>query len=509
MKFIRSVVYILLSIIVLDQFFFNYLIWKLPNESAWNTNHFFNFIYEYRRIKQTPKSKPRILFIGSSISYYSTDKELLENYLKEKTGNQYDVEYFSYAGMTPLDAYLTFDKIVDLKPDLIVFPINFIDLRLHRAYVLDPKNQNSSIDEKILLVDALDFLEAQQSKYAFSWEALTAFYPYLNLNQNAKYLASTLFFFYRYREIYLKNLQHLYNHRFGRNTSYHGYAGVQIPERINSLGWTGEKFSFYPLSYMQKQGFYIQIVPEILLKGKLVVTITNKNGFKQVEKFASSGWKRIQLKSEFIQQKSLVTASLSNTWIPYEAKEDRFDHSKDMLGVRLQQTFGLEKPENGQQYTRVERLEDLRYIGMNDSDYENYFYFRLLDDLEHRPGIAYLHALKDAKIRVAREPFVPTLHLKYLKMFSELSNKNKIKLLVINNPENPISLSWYEQSNWYEDHINYLRGLDSRYCKFVDLRNHLKMQDFSDYHHFTYPGMVKMTPIYGNLIADFSQNDKN
>ena len=172
--------------------------------------------------------------------------------------------------------------------------------------------------------------------------------------------------FYRYREIYSQNLRNLYNHRFGRNTSYHGYGGVQIPERVNSLGWTGKRFSFLPKTYMFDKGFWIQIVPEIIEKGPLTLTL-HSEWETDVLVFTDPGCKKIKLNSKFQKQYSFITAELSATWKPYLAKEDRFDHSRDDVGVRLQQTFGLDRPLSDMQYVREERTEDLRYINMTDA----------------------------------------------------------------------------------------------------------------------------------------------
>ena len=272
---LKRILLFAITLFAVDQIFFGFLIWRLPNESPWGTNHFFNFIYEKKRIERTPKVNPRILIIGSSIAYYSVDRDLLRGYLKE---------YLSYAGMTPLDSFLLREDIDKLKPDLVLYPINFIDLRLHRAYVLHPNGTNERIDDKVLLLDALNFVEAPQSKFTFPEKTIQEFYKILPLEKTSTYLSS----FYRYREIFSQNLKNLYNHRFGRNTSYHGYAGVQIPERINSLGWTGKQFSFVPKPYMFEKGFWIQIVPEILVEGNLVLTLLsqtqkdeiNRNGKK-------------------------------------------------------------------------------------------------------------------------------------------------------------------------------------------------------------------------------------
>jgi hypothetical protein len=175
-----------------------------------------------------------------------------------------------------------------------------------------------------------------------------------------------------------------------------------------------------------------------------------------------SGWKKIKLNEKFKDAKSFLTAKLSATWQPYLAKEDRFDHSRDEMGVRLQQTFGLEKPLSNMQYFREERTEDIRYLTMSDSEYTEYFNYRLLSDFENRPGIRYIHALKDAKERLTKEKFRPGIHLQYLKKFTESMKEKKIPVLLINNPENPLSLNWYEKSNWYQEYIFYLQNLISK-----------------------------------------------
>ncbi len=507
MKILKNFFSVLFFVLLIDFLFFRVLIWKLPNESPWGTNHFFNFEYEFKKVQSKITSNPRILVVGSSIAYYSIDRDLLKNYLQEKAGKTFDVEYFSYAGMTPLDAVLCYEYIRELNPLLIVFPVNFIDYRIHRAYALNPASANAS-GEKELIRDALNFGEAPQSRFSFPYPALREFWNVIGLEKSSENLAASIFGFYRYREIYFPNLKNLYNHRFGRNTSYHGYAGVQIPERVSSLGWTGRSFTFYPTSKMRREGFYIQLVPEIFSKGKLSVEVKNSKGSLQMLDFAKPGWTHVRLDEKFYAENIPVTATLSNTWRPKDAKDDRFDHSNDEMGVRLTQTFGLEEPLSDMQYVREERSEDLRYIGMGDDEYRKYFTYRLLDDFAHRPGIAYLHALKNAKVKLAQEKFFPTLHLKYLKKFAELAERDSQRVLIVNNPESPLSMEWYANSDWYKSHLEYLFSISGRNVEFSDLKDFLKMQDFSDFHHFTFPGMVKMNPIYGDKILGAIQPQK-
>lgn len=494
MKNVKILFTLLFFVVVLDEIFFGNLIWNLPNESPWGTNHFFNFVYELKKIEKKEKTKKRILAIGSSISYYSIDKKKFEDEFKKSYKEDVELEYLSYAGMTPLDAYLLKEKIISLKPDLVLYLINFIDFRLHRAYVLNPNKTNFETDDYDLLLDALNFGDAPQSKFAFPFETLKEFLFTIPIERSSDYLAAFMFRFFRYREIYFQNLKNLYNHRFSKNISYHGYAGVQIPERINSLGWTTGSFSFETKSYMYEEGFLVEVIPEILKKGFLEISIYDSNSvLKQKINFSKTGWQKITLDSK-IKLGSFVKAVLSETWKVSEATGDKKDYSHDLLGIRLQQIFGLDKPLNDMQYVREERLEDLRYLSMNENEYTKYFEYRLLSDFEQRPGIRYLIALRDAKIKLSSEKFRPVLHFGYLKKFSSHMEQNKIQTLIINHPESPISLSWYENSIWYKDHLNYLKSLDSKNVKFLDWRNELGFNDFSDFHHTTYSGLEKLNP---------------
>ncbi|XDD52279.1 hypothetical protein AB3N59_18225 [Leptospira sp. WS92.C1] len=491
---------------LLDFLFFRVLIWKVPNESPWSSNHFYNFLYEYFSLHEKKKQHPRVLIVGSSIAHYSLDRELLRKDIYAKTGKEVEVEFLSYAGMTPLDAWLCRKKILELEPDFVVFPINFIDWRLHRAYLLDANFKNESVDSKILLLDALNFFEAPQSRFIFPLETAIEFFPELGFARSAEYIAAYLFGFYRYKDVFWKNLRSLYDHRYGRNTSYHGYNGVQIPERVTSLGWTGKTFSFRPVIGMKKNGFLIQIVPEILALGPLRITFRKKNAIQGFT-FTEPGWKKILLTESFFMKSddTLVTAELSNTWTPFYAEGENKDWNYDRLGVRLQQTFGMDAPRDGMQYTREERLEDIRFIGMSDLEYSKYFNFRLLDDYPQRPGIGYLIALRNAKFLIREEKFVPILHFQYLKKFAGFLKEKRIPLWIVNNPENPISLSWYADSDWYRGHIAFLKNLEGDNVYFSDLKDSLPMQDFSDYHHFTYPGMVEMSTIYAKEFVKISE----
>ncbi|MEM7179514.1 MAG: hypothetical protein AAF518_01270 [Spirochaetota bacterium] len=497
MKVVKKLLLLALFFVALDRFLFGYVIWKLPNETPWATNYFFNFLYNYKQVKESESKKPLVLLVGSSIVFYSFDRRQVEQLLAKKFNREFRLEYFSYPGMTPIDAYLLYDKISALKPALVIYPLNFIDYRIHRYYLRG--REKKPIDDLAILKDALDFGEAPQSKSLFPLAALQNYYDVFSPQKSATYLAAYLFLSYRYKGIYYKNIKLNYNHRFGRNTSYHGYTGVQLPERINYLGWTSGQFSFVPHAYMASKGFYIQVVPEILNKGPLCLSFTDLRG-QEVQKkcFTRVGWQKVVL-SELALQQKMLRCRLSSTWIPKLAHGDRFDYAQEPLGVRLQQTFGLSAPRRDIYFQREERLRDLRFQGMRKEGYEAYFHYRLLQDPEKRPGIAYLHAIWESKKYVAQTNFTPNLHFRYLQKWLSKCQQGGFSVMLINHPENPIALRLYENSLWYQKHLQYLqKQAQHPQTYFYDLRKQLSSLEFADFHHVTYAGMRKM----GIVLAD-------
>ncbi|TGM51692.1 hypothetical protein EHQ91_16915 [Leptospira biflexa] len=485
----------------IDFFVFQKLQFHLPNESPWNTNHFFNFLYEYERIRSLPKSKKRIIIVGSSVAYYSIDASSLEKTLKEKYALDADVFYLAYAGNSPLYVYLLLDWLEPLKPDLVVYPVNFIDYRLHRTYVLFPEGRNDSVDEGLVIQDALTFGEAPQSLWVFPKETLLEVGSKMDFETWSRYLVSSSFSFYRYKDIYEQNLQNLIQHRFGRNTSYHSYMGVSIPESVNGLGWTGKQFSFFPTKKMEEKGFWIEVTPFLIAGSNCQLVFSNGN-HNQVVNLSQARWTQIHLDADFFRERNKITATLERVWYAHEASGAYLDYHWDPMGVRLEQTFGLEEPKSGVQYIREPRTEDFRYNGMDDETYTRYFYYRLLEGLDKRPGIGYLVALKLAKERIRNEKFRPFFHFRYIQKIADHFRNRNVPFLLINNPENPISLRWYEDSEWYKDHLRYLQSMESGSVHFWDIRDVLPMQGFSDFHHFTYVGMEQMNPIYAERIGN-------
>lgn len=484
--------------ILMDWFFWGHVLWKIPNESSWGTDFFYNYEYEKRRVLGEDPGNPRVVLLGSSVAGYSFDPETLRHYLAMK-GLISDVRLLAHAGFTPIDAYAQRKEILEMKPTIIVYPLNFVDFRIFRSFQIFPEKPLLEVDESVLISDSLNPIYAPQAKYSYPFRVLIDFYPYYNWETGSMFLSSSLFPFYRYREIAYDNLKHLYNHRYTRNTSYYWYQGVQIPERVSTLGWTGKRFSFGWNQTLNTKGFYVQIVPELLRSGEVLLEF--KSGeLREEKKFMEPGWKKVQLKNFPIG--SMITCEISKTWKPVEAGGDRFDYAREDMGVRLQETFGLEFPERNAHTVRQERLEDLRFRNLSEPEYKEYFQFRLLQDRDIRPGLVTMSLYKEAKERLHRENFRPFFQYRYLKQFLEFMHENNVQVLFILNPENPYSLAWYKTSDYLKDEKAYLLSLEKKGIVFYDLLDYLPGSEFGDYHHLTYGGMKRMTPVYGDKIKD-------
>ena len=119
---LSKIILIFFCFILFDRLFWGELYWKIPNESSWGTDFFYNYNYEKKRLEQDSNHKDRILIIGSSIARYSFETSLLEDYLKTK-GFEREVRLLSHAGMTPIDAYGQRDSIEKMKEVLFAYSI--------------------------------------------------------------------------------------------------------------------------------------------------------------------------------------------------------------------------------------------------------------------------------------------------------------------------------------------------------------------------------------------------
>jgi hypothetical protein len=77
-----------------------------------------------------------------------------------------------------------------------------------------------------------------------------------------------------------------------------------------------------------------------------------------------------------------------------------------------------------------------------------------------------------------------------------------VAVVLVNNPESPLILGEYENTDFYRGYRAFLRGMAERDGVFYhDLAAALPAEDFNDWHHINYIGAIKLGPRYAAMVA--------
>lgn len=196
-------------------------------------------------------------------------------------------------------------------------------------------------------------------------------------------------------------------------------------------------------------------------------------------------------------------------------------------GLRLPGNFGIERLPAGQAYKRRPAWEDWRLAAMNEAQYRADFAARIepVDWREPRHlAFRQLNQIRLAKYYTNWYRFQPELQqLQDLARFARDvtavrgqapiaasmttpdettttdARAHRSRLLLVNNPENPLTLAAYDDNRWYRDYLEHMRGLASAggpSLSFADHRRRLPANQFLDTHHLSYGGLQAMAPVY-------------
>ncbi len=446
------------------------------------------------------------MVVGSSIAGYSVLPDQLETRL-QKSDARRRVFLLSHQGLNGLDLSLYTPRLLELKPDVIVVPVNMVDFRLERPLMTGELARLSGPDRP----DALLALEADlyhpEIRALAPGEALRQMRRLPRSETVSALLLARLSALYRYEEIGLVPLRLLLSHRFSAGRSYLHYAGMPIDgEGVTKRGWTSRRFSFILPDDAARSGWEIQGHPATPKDSLFALTLIPADARDDScsDPHASPGRKSDPLSH------SVRTLPLRPGWqrISFEPGDAGkrvcvvikpgvwADEESDTLGVRLTEFFGR-KPAQIHPVREVRR-EDVQFKSMTDAEYRVSFDRRILRF--DRAGMEYLNALEMAKktwaVR-AFDPEIPALAL--FARWKEATLAAGVNVLVVEAPENPISRSWLETSDWARGFSQFLAagdraGAAERGRLFYAAETKLlPMQSFSDYHHLTYFGAEVFT----------------
>ncbi len=496
MRAFKFILTFVLAYFVLDGFLFRFLLWRLPNESAWESFPLYNFEYRFRHLARREKAGEfRIIAAGSSIALYSILPEKLNELFAGEPGNRTNVLMLARQGLNVFELNAIFDRILETRPDVIILPLNMVDFRLERPIVLD-------------LVKDLDTDhrgEALQSAESDLWQ-----FPesqildpggYLLAARSPRDLGRGLFLeisaAYRYRSLFWDGPSQYLENRYSKGRSYENYAGIPVEGgNITHRGWVGSNFEITITETLRREGLDVQAPDSLFarpgendMSGPILEIQPAEARPRRIE--LQRGWQNISLSEQ--SPGSKVRFRVSRSFYS--------DENDDRFALRFSRNAGRSEPISFP-VSRELRREDERYRRMTDTEYPESFARRILKF--SRPGMQYLQSLQTAKRIWALRHFDPDLPAaRAFRQFQKKAADAGIPLVVIHSPENPLSREWYEKSVWYAEFIKYLSespGAAAGQYSFYQWQDALPMQDFYDYHHLTYFGAQKFTDRLARIL---------
>lgn len=463
---------------ILDGIYAGFLLWKIPNESAWGTRPYYNFEYRARLLETKEKSpgRERIIIAGSSIAIYSLSETLLS---KNIHGNP-EVYTLAHEGLSVYELAAYSRRIFNAQPDLIILPLGTVDFRLERRYNV----QNISTESMIR-----DRLDDSGMKIIDPAQSLFTFGEHLNFAQKLRLSFASLSRVYRYKSLLFFPVQTWLDNRFASGKSFHHYSGIRSGRGdITVRGHTPKQFSLPVTDALLANGLYFQILNPA---GDTVTVFSTESC--AVSREFSPGWQRLSLdKSCFAGAAEISVRVDQGIYVP---------ERDDTYGVRLAARTGLTTPRKFS-YERYKMREDTLYESMPLQRYKESYEKRVTDPA--RPETVYFRAIEHTKKELSNEPFdrhFPSMQA--LKLFLERARREPVPVLVLFAPESELSLVYYQNSQWFSGFQGYLKNsavesghtFQNDCCLYAPNR-------FYDMHHLTFQASREYSMHVSRLVNE-------
>lgn len=512
--------------LLVDRILYDRLLFALPNYSGWDSFRWYNFEYNLRRLEREGDeraaardgagpggaTKPRVIVVGSSIAKYAVQTDLLEAGL-QKRGRPAAARLAVHAAMLPTDLYYYRERLARARPDLIVYLTNPADLDLERY--LPPHEAGGG------------YSDASMENYLARRHPMLMYYPgAYGLDHRASLTSESLaklalrqwFYVLRFKDEWRPLLRFTSQVRERPVRSYLNYQGRPIPELLWRDGWTGACFSLDPAWLGPDRELFLQVLPELMsvpdfgleffaerAQGSAAGCRSRGLAYARIS-FRKSGWQPIRLPTP-PPGAARVFVRLSHVLDGEDIWQVRAD-SPVWLGRGLRLPGYLGRPAGMQDayYERATSLEDARLRSLSDGEYRADFLRRVhpLDwrDERHR-ALAQFNKLRLSKYYTNWYEWSEIYQARELRRFIEYMRGRDVRVLVVNNPENPLTRAAYEDNDWYRGYLNFFQAQAARDggISFVDLRDAAPMQEFIDAHHLTRYGVERMAPEYARAIA--------
>lgn len=429
-------------LLLLDWLLFDLVLFALPAFASWDMRGRFTL---ERQIRTLRGQSPSFAVIGSSVARYGV--------------LGYEERLLSRNGLNPWEL-LALSERLDLQPGLFIVLVHPVDFRLERAFVRQK--------------DA--WLDLYELSFVREIHPATALFTAPHKERPAA-LLSLLLRAPRYGGILRESAE------IGQDRSYRNYQGSPI-RGLNRRGWLAPEFALPLTENVRASGLILQLPERLRAKA---VTLELSTGEERETHLLRPGWQEISLAH----------------WPTDRELRGRFSHSFEEDGLalvaRLPQWFGVSLKERWQEKSRPRVLEDDVLARMTEDQVERFHAIRQ-DNLEG-PGKEYLKALALLREDLSRSEFQETepAFILFRQALTVLGRKAPV--LLVNVPENPLSLARYGNSAWYSGYMSFLKGTAA--C-FSDESRLLGARYFYDTHHLSYDGARVFTARLERLRAGCS-----
>ena len=498
---IKFIFYFLASLWILDAGIMGCGIWLFPNETAWGAEPHYNFEYRLRKLKRERDDEEfLILVVGSSIAEYSVHEDHLKKHLEEKnflsllpeSKKKIGVYLLAHQGQNSINLLSTADRILSLNPDLIVHPVNMIDFRLERPLVnqnMEDLDKKGNARKKALQSFARSVVATEEISMLGPYGQLRRLHQDLTPDEIVRSAMSVIFSSYRYRNAAAVPFSRFLDNRFGKHHSYHFYSGMDIQGGgVNQNGHVGTHLEISWNRILENDGFEIQIYPAMFLTDEIFMEYSVHCSPDKKRKIPlKSGWQKINF--EDAEPGDRICISIHPGLYT--------DFFADTLAGRLADNTGTGPIPRT--WIRQKRREDALYRNYTKQEYKDSFQKRLMRFDE--AGMAYLHFILQSKQEMAKRKFDAEYPV-----FSAYENwkdiiRQEAPLLIVNSPENPITLSHYRNSLWYDGYLEFLSCSENSGCSMRDESRGYREQLFYDYHHMSWYGAEEFTENLSEMIV--------
>lgn len=462
----------------LVEILFRILFWLTPNDTAWESAPMFNFESAFVRMPPAEPGKPRVIFAGSSLATYGYLPDVLMKH-------GFSAFTAAHQGMHGVELASHWKRYAALKPNIVVIPVNMVDLRIERPMLMNLPLEGPERPRSLQLL--CEDLVSMYGVVDLGGPGLLGEFPEcLSLRQKSQ-AAAGVSAAYRLRSLARPGWSAAWDFRFTRGRSYEHYTGMPAADRAGRAAVTHR--GHVPAL------FYLRATEELLLRGleleilaeQTRVSITTQGQTRSLD--LKRGWRRIELAG--------APGDVVEVQIADAVYSELF---ADTYAARLAQNTGgrhVRRNQNGSAF-RERRREDDLYENLDDAAYRRSFSLRNLSF--ERPGYAYLRALYDSKKFWAGRPFDADLPaVRGLSLFVKNLRAAGVRVVVVNAPENPLTLELYAKGPYYSGYLDYLRDLGG--ADFMDESESLPAQMFYDYHHLTYGGAERNTERLARFLA--------